>query len=76
MDLVFYLSQYNFTIKYAAGKDNVEADSLSRDQIINDQRSNQDAIMTSKNIIRKVNMSSKRVRNRPRIFVSCVFGSD
>lgn len=33
-DLVFYLSQYNFTIKYAAGKNNVEADSLSRNPVL------------------------------------------
>ena len=33
-DLMFYLSQYNFKIVYARGKDNVEADALSRNPVL------------------------------------------
>lgn len=43
-DLVFYLSQYNFTIKYAAGKDNVEADSLSRNPVLESFENDDDVL--------------------------------
>ena len=91
-DLVYYLSQYNFTIKYASGKTNVEADSLSRnpvlesfegeedvlkvvnllsiDEIRDDQLRNQDEIDYSKNVVKRKDVSFKRIRKRSRIFLS------
>ena len=43
-DLVFYLSQYNFSIKYAAGKDNVEADALSRNPVLESFENDEDVL--------------------------------
>lgn len=33
-EMMLYLSQYNFKIIYAQGKDNIEADSLSRNPVL------------------------------------------
>jgi len=33
-DFTYYLSQYDFQIKYAPGKDNLEADCLSRNYVL------------------------------------------
>ena len=43
-DLVYYLSQYNFSIKYASGKSNVEADSLSRNPVLESFENNEDVL--------------------------------
>ena len=91
-DLVYYLSQYQFKIRYASGKDNVEADSLSRnpvlecfenddeilkvvnlitmDELLNDQRFNQNVIRSTKSVICKNNVCFKNIRKRQRLIVS------
>jgi len=95
-ELLHYLSQYQFKIIYSKGKDNVEADSLSRNPVLEcfeneedvlkvvnfvsfeeieqDQKSNQELIQESRNIVKKSNVFFKNLRNRQRIFVSQEFG--
>lgn len=95
-DLMYYLSQYQFKIIYSSGKDNVEADALSRnpvlesfendedtlrvvnlvtfDEIVDDQKMNQDVINASRNVITRNSIWYKSLRNRQRIFVSEQFG--
>ena len=43
-DQVYYLSQYNFTIKYACGKDNIEADSLSKNPVLESFDNDEDVL--------------------------------
>ena len=90
-DLVFYLSQFDFKIKYAPGPTNVEADSLSRgpvlesfeqddgirlvnlimlEQILADQRSNEEEIKSMKKTTKENGITYKLLRNRKRILVS------
>lgn len=48
-DLIYYLSQYNFKVIYAPGKENIEADSLSRNPVLENFENEED-------ILKDVNM--------------------
>lgn len=49
-DLMYYLSQYNFKIIYTKGKDNIEADSLSRNPVL-ESFENEDDILKVVNFV-------------------------
>jgi len=43
-DLIYYLSQYNFKVIYAPGKENIEADSLSRNPVLENFENEEDVL--------------------------------
>lgn len=43
-DLTFYLSQYDFKIKYTPGKNNMEADCLSRNPVLNAEENKEEKL--------------------------------
>lgn len=43
-DLVYYLSQYDFTIKYSPGKYNIKVHTLSRHPVLEDFENNDDVL--------------------------------
>lgn len=62
-DLTHYLSQYNFEIKYRSGKQNAEADCLSRNPI-NDTMSFKDILQTTNNLtLEEIRGQQKEITN-------------
>ncbi|OWR52012.1 putative orf [Danaus plexippus plexippus] len=50
-DLAYYLSQFNFEVIYSPGRDNVEADSLSRNPVL-EPHVNQDEVLKITNFLK------------------------
>jgi len=43
-DFIYYLSEYNFKVIYAPGKENIEADSLSRNPVLENFENEEDVL--------------------------------
>lgn len=61
-DLTYYLSQYNFNIKYSPGKYNLEADYLSRNPVL-DPDENEDEQLKIVNFIKLKEIINDQEKN-------------
>lgn len=61
-DLTYYLSQFNFEVIYSPGKDNLEADSLSRNPVL-DPYVNQEEVLKVVNFIKLEDIQNDQNKN-------------
>lgn len=61
-ELTYYLSQFNFEVIYSPGKDNLEADSLSRNPVL-EPHVNQEEILKVVNLIKLEDIQNDQEKN-------------
>lgn len=61
-DLTYYLSQFNFEVIYSPGKDNLEADCLSRNPVL-ESHVNQEEILNIVNLIKLEDIQNDQEKN-------------
>ena len=68
-DLMYYLSQYNFTIVYSPGKDNLEADALSRNPVL-ESFENEEDVLKVVNLITLQDLTQDQEENSKNILLT------